>query len=300
MKSNTLKQVKKLKKISNYSDLAVEFSRKLVQGKDYVKVVNKQSKFVTTTYIDVTSEQAEKTLERQMGSYVSIDLPFNPVSQNLCEDEVVREIKKGISYVLNKEFENKPNSVLVVGLGNPNMVADCFGSKVVQRIMVTRHAIKSGFKQEKLAEVSKISCNVFGKTGIESFDIISGVVEKIRPDLVILIDTLVAESPKRLCRNIQIASVGIVPGSGVDNARKALNKKTLKTKVITIGVPFVVYAENICAKNGKLKTGSPSNLIVMPREIEGQIKFCANSVASGINQVLNPNLSPEMIETFFD
>lgn len=299
-KSNNSKRCNSNMK-TKISDLAVEFSQKLIKGKDYVKVVNKKSKVLTATYIDVTSRQAEKILDRQMGSYVSIDIPFNPITQHLYQSQIIDEIKKGILYVLKKEFENsKIKSALIIGLGNPNMVADCFGNKVIERILVTRHAVKSGYRQDNLVEVSKLSCNVFGKTGIESFDIVSAVASSIKPELVILLDTLVAESPKRLCRNIQIANVGIVPGSGVDNARKPINSTTLNTKVITIGVPFVVYAENICAKNSKLKAGTPSDLIVMPREIESQIKFCANVVAQSINESFNPSLSAEQIETFFE
>ena len=200
-----------------------------------------------------------------------------------------------------------------MGLGNPKMIADCFGAKTCDKVLVTRHVTKSGHNEEDLCEVSCLSTNVFGKTGLESYDIVNGVVKAIKPDLVILIDTLVASSIKRLCTNIQVANVGIVPGSGVDNARKELSKNSLQVPVITIGVPFVVYADSFCneeakklinrlteknfTKNFEFKT--LKDLIVMPREIEEQVRFCSEIVSKAINKALNPNLSQNDIETFF-
>ncbi len=294
------------------SDLAVEFAKRLSKKDDAKKTKTKVNKNVTTTFLEVT-EKAQIKLGKEKGVYYTIEFPFEPIMQSLERKTILLETTKAISQVIKKCEIDNLKSVLVVGLGNPKMIADCFGAKTCDKVLVTRHVTKSGHNKEGLCEVSCLSTNVFGKTGLESYDIINGVVKAIKPDLVILIDTLVASSIKRLCTNIQVANVGIVPGSGVDNARKELSKNSLQVPVITIGVPFVVYADSFCneeakklinrlteknfTKNFEFKT--LKNLIVMPREIEEQVRFCSEIVSKAINKALNPNLSQDDIETFF-
>ncbi len=294
------------------SDLAVEFAKRLSKKDDAKKTKTKVNKNVTTTFLEVT-EKAQIKLGKEKGVYYTIEFPFEPIMQSLERKTILLETTKAISQVIKKCEIDNLKSVLVVGLGNPKMIADCFGAKTCDKVLVTRHVTKSGHNEEDLCEVSCLSTNVFGKTGLESYDIINGVVKAIKPDLVILIDTLVASSIKRLCTNIQVANVGIVPGSGVDNARKELSKNSLQVPVITIGVPFVVYADSFCneeakklinrlteknfTKNFEFKT--LKDLIVMPREIEEQVRFCSEIVSKAINKALNPNLSQNDIETFF-
>ena len=294
------------------SDLAVEFAKRLSKKDDAKKTKTKVNKNVTTTFLEVT-EKAQIKLGKEKGVYYTIEFPFEPIMQSLERKTILLETTKAISQVIKKCEIDNLKSVLVVGLGNPKMIADCFGAKTCDKVLVTRHVTKSGHNEEDLCEVSCLSTNVFGKTGLESYDIVNGVVKAIKPDLVILIDTLVASSIKRLCTNIQVANVGIVPGSGVDNARKELSKNSLQVPVITIGVPFVVYADSFCneeakklinrlteknfTKNFEFKT--LKDLIVMPREIEEQVRFCSEIVSKAINKAINPNLSQDDIETFF-
>lgn len=294
------------------SDLIVEFAKRLSKKDDATKVKTKISKHVSTTFLEVT-EKAEIKLGKEKGAYYTIEFPFDPVMQLVEKKTILHEATKAITQVIQKCEIDKLSKVLVVGLGNPKMVADCFGPRTCERILVTRHVTKSGHYPDNLCEVSCLSTNVFGKTGLESFEIVNGVVREIKPDLVILLDTLVACSVKRLCTNIQIANVGIVPGSGVDNARKELSKKSLQVPVVTIGVPFVVYADSFCNEEAKklinrlteknftkdFEFKSLKDLIVMPREIEQQVRFCCDVVASAINNALNPNFSVNDIETFF-
>lgn len=294
------------------SDLAVEFAKRLSKRDCATKVKTKINKHVSTTFLEVT-EKAEIKLGKEKGVYYTIEFPFDPVIQLVEKNTILHEITKAITKVIQKCEIEKLSKVLVVGLGNPKMIADCFGARTCDKILVTRHVTKSGHCPNNMCEVSCLSTNVFGKTGLESFEIVNGVVKAIKPDLVILIDTLVASSIKRLCTNIQIANVGIVPGSGVDNARKELSKNSLQVPVMTIGVPFVVYADSFCNEEAKklinrlteknftkdFEFRSLKDLIVMPREIEQQVKFCCDVVACAINKALNPDFSSDDIETFF-
>lgn len=293
------------------SDLAVEFAKKLSK-KSGNKEVEKINKNVQVTFIEV-DEKNKLKLGKEKGVYYTIEFPFDPILQSLEKETILIETIKAITSVIKKCEISVLKSVLVVGLGNPNMIADCFGARTVDKILVTRHATKSGHNLENICEVSCVATNVFGRTGLESFDIVNGIVKEIKPDLVILIDTLVAGSVKRLCSNIQVANVGIVPGSGVDNARKELSKKSLGVPVITIGVPFVVYADSLCNEQAQTLLNKLTNskisenlefkdikeLIVMPREIEQQVKFCSNIVSNAINESLNQDISYEDFETFF-
>lgn len=294
------------------SDLAVEFSKKLIAKKDYTKFVKKINKHITKTTIEIITDKAQTRYGRQKGYYTLIDIPFGPILQSLEKEHIEVEISKSLCETIKKCGMEKPKSVIVVGLGNPQMISDCFGAKVSEKVMVTRHLIQS-VRDDSLCEVSSLSTSVFGLTGLESYDIIKGVVDKIRPDLVIAVDTLVAESSKRLCANIQIANVGIVPGSGVDNARKEISYNTLGVRVITIGMPFVVFASSLFDEQVKklikkysgvnlpviFETKGIDELIVMPREIDAQVRFSSRVVASGINMALNPSLQQKDMETFF-
>ena len=291
------------------SDLAVEFAKKIVATKNKVKT--KFDGNVALSVIDIDDKLALK-LGKEKGTYATVEFPFDPVKQSMHRKVILDATIKAMRGVMGKCLDGELKSVLVVGLGNPKMIADCFGSKTIEKTFATRHVLNLVHEFKDLCQVSCISTNVFGKTGLESFDIVNGVVKEIKPDIVVLLDTLVAESSKRLCTNIQIANVGIVPGSGVDNARKELSKATLGVSTITIGVPFVVYADSVCSEEVKkiikkltnktfsknLEFNTIKDLIVMPREIEQQVRFCSEIVSSALNHVFNPTLSLEEIETF--
>lgn len=293
------------------SDLAIEFSKTLTKTKDYTKTQKQINQNVKSTIIEIKTDKAKQEFQREKGHYFLIEMPLDFEKQKIQKNIIQKEITRAIKYLMKKISTPKINSCLVVGLGNPNMSADYFGNKVVNNILASRHIIKSGLV-ENVCEISKITCNVFGQTGIESFDVVKGIAEKIKPQIVICIDTLVANSFKRLCSNIQIANVGIIPGSGANNARKEISKDTLKVDVITIGIPFVCYAEDLVYDylkfNNNLKNNSKNlknnqkndkkieknennlmfyqnfkELIVMPKDIEQQVDFCSGLVADGIN-----------------
>jgi len=177
---------------------------------------------------------------------------------------------------------NKKN-VLVVGLGNPNLTADGLGNATVKRLLITRH-ISPHIK--KLPSISAILPNVLGVTGIESFDVIKGVVDRIQPDLVLAVDSLASATVGRIGAAFQICSGGITPGSGVSNHRERLSVQTLGVDVISIGVPLVVYATTIIEEvlnTTKEYSQEISSLIVTPKEIDILVEECSKIISSAIN-----------------
>lgn len=139
-------------------------------------------------------------------------------------------------------------SVLVVGLGNPDITPDAVGPLAAECVLVTRH-LKTRLPEEFAAfrPVSVFRTGVLGTTGIESAALVRGVVSLVRPDRVIAVDALSAREAARLCRAVQVTDAGIVPGSGVGNARSALTEETLGVPVVAVGVPTVVDARTLCA-----------------------------------------------------
>lgn len=160
--------------------------------------------------------------------------------------------------------------VLVVGLGNAGMTADALGAEVCRDI-----AVESG-------RLMTLAPGVAGNTGIESFDVVSGVAARVRPSAIVAVDSLAAASTERVCRVIQLCDAGITPGSGVSNHRERLSTASLGMPVISVGVPLVVYASTIIRDAGGDPEGFES-LIVTPKDIDLLVRECAAVIARAIN-----------------
>lgn len=160
-----------------------------------------------------------------------------------------REISRELARELRRMIGENQSPVLVVGLGNREVTPDALGPEVVGNLHITRHMIREygrvSQELKKAREISAIVPGVMAQTGMETLEIIKGVVEETRPAVVIAIDALAARSTKRLNRTIQITNTGINPGSGVGNHRNAINRETLGVPVIAVGVPTVVDAATI-------------------------------------------------------
>ncbi len=193
--------------------------------------------------------------------------------------ELIQLLKNEIRKYL-KEKKINCKSVLVVGLGNKDMVADCLGDKVVSRIFATRQFDKK-LIDDRFIDVSSYSLGVFGKTGIESASVVEKLKEIVNPNLVIVVDTFVTNKYERLNKSLQISSCGISPGAGVDNARKYINYEFLKVPVFSIGVPLLI---------------NHKNSTFMDKEIEKYVNFYAEIIASSINISVNKNVSESEIE----
>lgn len=202
---------------------------------------------IKMTKVIIETEKGAKVMRKPVGTYITLEAPNLAVP----DEDYHREISVEIAQILKELIRNKKEEyqVLVVGLGNRLVTPDALGPGVVDQLVVTRHIVKEYGKyamgSDTVHMVSAIVPGVMGQTGMETLEIIKGVVDETKPDFLIAIDALAARNSKRLNRTIQIADTGINPGSGVGNHRSGLTEETLGIPVIAIGVPTVVDAATI-------------------------------------------------------
>jgi spore protease len=254
--------------------------------------------------VKILDEEGERQLGKPRGTYVTIELDgLIRREENAFEDSaniLADELKK----ILKLE---ESASVLVAGLGNDAITPDAIGPETVNCVMVTRH-LKQHMPLEFAAfrRVSAIQSGVLGTTGIESADMISAVCERLSPDCVIAVDALASRRMDRLCRTIQIADTGIVPGSGVGNSRMALNTETLGIPVIAVGVPTVVDAATLAIDMAQragvslesANFGDDGTMIVTPRDIDRCVKDISKLIGYGLNLALHKGLTIPDIDMF--
>ena len=229
------------------TDLALEARENLDRSREELNGIQIQEEEdsqnnIHTTTVTIKTENSAKAIGKPVGCYVTMEVP------NLgSEDEGYhREISEVLAQRLKSLRKNRVGSVLLVGLGNRNVTPDALGPLVMDNLKITRHLFKEfGLTEEGKNQVSALVPGVMAQTGMETLEIIRGVVDETRPDMVIVVDALAARSIKRLNRTIQISDAGIHPGSGVGNHRCRLNHETLGVPVIAIGVPTVVDAATI-------------------------------------------------------
>ncbi len=201
---------------------------------------------VKITMVKIETEKGAKVMKKPVGTYITIEAPNLSCPDEDYHREVSAVIAEEIKPLLPREEEL---SVLIVGLGNSEVTPDALGPMVVNNICVTRHIVKEYGKyamgENEVHLVSALVPGVMGQTGMETVEIIKGVVAETKPDCAIVIDALAARNSKRLNRTIQIADTGIHPGSGVGNHRRGINEDTIGIPVIGIGVPTVVDAATI-------------------------------------------------------
>ncbi len=249
--------------------------------------------------VKVLSKEGSEAIGKPPGTYVTVYIP----PEGLYGDDVkecAKTIKEEIIGIYNFE---KIKSVFVAGLGNPRITPDAIGAETVQRLLVTRH-LKAQLPEQfgELRSVSAFSAGVLGTTGIESAEIICAIADKLLPDLIIAVDALASRRAERLCCTVQIADTGIVPGSGVGNGRAAINRETMGTDVLAIGVPTVVDSATLAAellertgkKDGEMTDYTSENtMMVTPRDIDAKTENMARIIALALNMLLQPGLSDE-------
>ncbi len=233
------------------TDLALETQEKMQEDHIELKGVSfleeKINKSLTISTVVIETENGAKTMGKPRGTYITIE------AGNMDEEDedYHREISVQLAKIIKKLIKGKKEelSVLVVGLGNREVTPDALGPRVVDNLFITRHIVKEygkyAFGSEKVNRISSIVPGVMAQTGMESLEIIHGIIDETKPDLVIAVDALAARSTKRLNRTIQVTDTGINPGSGVGNHRHGLNEKSLGVPVISIGIPTVVDAATI-------------------------------------------------------
>ena len=187
------------------------------------------------TRVEITSKEGEEALNKKIGNYITIDV--NKIN-NLLEEEnqkIVELLSNEIKKIVDKHIR-KSEDVLVVGLGNLYSTPDSLGSKVVKKIEITRHIKKymPQYIDKNARAISAVAPGVLGMTGIETWEFLKGIVDNVKPKLILAIDSLCSKSVNRISKSIQISDTGIVPGAGVGNTRKEISKNTLGIPVIAI------------------------------------------------------------------
>lgn len=281
---------------------------------DGIEVEEEEKLGTKISRVSVVNENGEKAIGKPKGIYTTIDIS----KMKGITDERIEEVSNVLADELKeiiKRHVNETEDILVVGLGNIYVTPDALGPKVVPEIEVTRHILEymPNAMPDDTRPVSAISPGVLGVTGIETMEILKGIVDNIKPKLLIVIDALASRSVERISSSIQISDTGIVPGAGVDNTRKEISAKSLGIPVIAIGIPTVVDLASItndCIKlfiqNLQEKAMSNTalnelksqdnyeeikealnvgeyNMIVTPKEIDELIESMKDIVSRGIN-----------------
>ena len=282
------------------TDLALEARESIEEKEKELHGVSVEERYDETSEVHITKVVIEtrngaKAMGKPMGTYITLEAPNMTEPEEDYHQEIAEILAKEIRSVLPEP--EKEQSILVVGLGNREVTADSLGPNVVDNLFINRHIVleygKVAYNCARMHMVSSIVPGVMAKTGMESADIIKGVIGETRPDLVIVIDALAARSTKRLNRTIQITNTGIHPGSGVGNHRNAITEESLHVPVLALGVPTVVDAATIVGdamgeRPAPLK--ELNNMYVTTKDVDFQIQQISHILCDGINMALNLSL----------
>lgn len=324
------------------TDLALEakeiYENEAGEEIDGVRINERLRDDIKITDVKITGDIGEKKIGKPRGSYITVDIPKYAHYDGETRDKLGKVVSEELKCVVGSiEPEiDKNMTVLVVGLGNWNITPDSLGPKVVSKLMITRHLrqLIPDKIDERIRPVCAVSPGVLGITGMESSEIIKGIVDKIKPNLIICIDALASRKVERVNATIQISNTGISPGSGVANRRMELSEKTLGIPVIAIGVPTVVDAATMAndtidlvlnemisksESGGKfyemlksidreekrkliLEVLNPysENIMVTPKDVDIVIEAISKMLSSAINMALQPELTLEEINSFIE
>lgn len=262
---------------------------------------------IKTNIVKITNEQGEQAIGKPIGTYVTVDIK----NLKLATDEDIQKASDVVKDELKKIIDShceKQDEILVVGLGNQFVTPDSLGPKVVSEIEVTKHFIKytPQYVVEGTRSVCAIAPGVLGTTGIETSEIIRGIVDKVKPKMLIVIDSLASKSIERISSTVQISDTGIVPGGGVGNAREELSEKLIGIPVIAIGVPMVVESAvlvNDCLELfiGKLQNEAKSNDYLNElKEKDNYEEIKEGLNPTGYNMIVTPKEIDDLIENMKD
>lgn len=268
------------------TDLVTEIKAEKQNNLTSVKTSEEKLNDVRLSTVTISNSADAKIIGKPIGTYCTI---YFPRLDFVCDSEnIIKATVKALSIVTKTPVEK----ALVVGLGNTDITPDALGPFVVDRVFATRHInnkLKHDLGLSQLKSVSTITPNVLGKTGIESYDLVCAAKEKINPDIIIAVDALACRDSDRLCKTIQISNTGICAGSGVNNARKPLNRETTGVPVIAIGVPTVIDANSFF--------NTSQNMMVTPKEIDLLIEKASSILSRAINVFLQPDVDIKIIES---
>ena len=296
------------------TDLALE-AREAVKGAPDGVLIEEEEveEGIKITRVRIVSEAGAHTLGKPRGSYITLE------AENIANMEPRRrKTLAGLAafelFALTGEIEG---TVLIVGLGNRAVTPDSIGPKACESVFITRH-IKEHIPDaidDRAACVCAVSPGVLGTTGIETGEIIKGVIERVKPALIIAIDALAARSVARIGASVQISDAGVVPGSGVGNARAELSMRSVGVPVLVLGIPMVANAntiaedlieqalgncdeEDVAQLVSAVMANESENLVVASKDVDILSERCAALLADIINHALNGALSEEEIEQY--
>lgn len=296
------------KKTMMRTDLALEVRESFPEDDVEIKGVvleeeYKKEKDIRISTVMIKNKQGQEAMGKPIGTYITIEAPLLKESDENYHKPLAEEITK---YIDELSGGLKDKSVLIVGLGNREATPDSLGPRVVDNLFVTRHLIQefgSEFQEyHKMEAVSAIAPGVMAQTGMETREILKGIIQETKPDLIVAIDALAARSANRLNKTIQITDTGICPGSGVGNNRKALNEESLGVKVIALGVPTVIDAATIVSDRmeeillkqdfdeievqqflSEINHTAIENMFVTPKNIDEAVKRISFTISETLN-----------------
>lgn len=251
--------------------------------------------------VEILSTQAAHELGKPCGAYCTMTLA--PLTRRESESfpHAVEVLSGLLRELLPKLTDDAP--VLVIGLGNRAITPDAVGPLAIEHILATRHLRRQLPEQfASWRAVSAAAVGVLGQTGVEATEFTHGLCDTVQPAAVIVIDALAAGSLSHLCHTIQVTNAGIVPGSGVENARQAFNQETFGVPVIAVGLPTVVDGASLCWQAQQQGADCPAlealsgPVFVTPREIDQQVRDAAKVIGYAVNRALQPHLSIEDLD----
>ncbi len=288
------------------TDLAVEAieNHKTAAALPHVRQSDRTLEGFAVHEVRILSEDAAREIGKPQGRYLTLELD----ALIRREEDAFPRACKALSTLL-RELLPHPNDgpVLIVGLGNRMITPDAIGPQTADHVIATRHLVaQSPAVFADWRPVSALAPGVLGQTGVETGEVICGVLDRVRPAAVIAVDALAAGRLSRLLRTVQLADTGITPGAGVGNARAALNKETLGVPVIAVGVPTVVdgatLAHEISSQLGQPACEALDDLsqpvMITTRDIDREVADISRMIGYAVNMALHPHLSVADIDLY--
>ena len=253
------------------------------------------AKGISTTVVEILDGRGVRCLGKPVGTYVTLELEKNLLREPIGFQRAAGKLGKELAAMIPKT-----GSVLVVGLGNEAVTPDSIGPQCLRHLVITRHL---GHHFPQLRSVSAIAPGVLGVTGLESVEVVRGVVERSKPSCVVVVDALAARRMERLCNTVQLADTGITPGSGVGNSRGAFDRDSLGVPVIAVGVPTVVTVstllEDVCPNQEEIgREFSDPSMVVSPKDIDARAAQISKFLGYGLSMGLHRGLCVEDISCF--
>ena len=288
------------------TDLAVEAieNHKSAAALPHVRQSDRTLEGFAVHEVRILSEDAAREIGKPQGRYLTLELD----ALIRREEDAFPRACKALSTLL-RELLPRPNNgpVLIAGLGNRMITPDAIGPQTADHVIATRHLVAQS--PDIFADwrpVSALAPGVLGQTGVETGEVICGVLDRVRPAAVIAVDALAAGRLSRLLRTVQLADTGITPGAGVGNARTALNEETLGVPVIAVGVPTVVdgatLAHEISSQLGQPDCEALDDLsqpvMITTRDIDREVADISRMIGYAVNMALHPHLSVADIDLY--